>query len=323
MGKMIIGIDIGGTNVKIGLLNLEGDIVSKWEINTNKENKGKSIVDEIWTFISHNLSEMIVQNKIIGIGVGAPGFVNESTGKVYEAVNIGWTNFPLAKMLQEKAGLPVLVENDANIAALGEYWKGNRDRVDSLIIITLGTGVGGGIISDGEVLHGENGTAGEIGHIIVEPNGYPCNCGRKGCLDTIASATGIVRRAKDIISQDEMSALAKLYYSNNDKIDAKDIFDLAKKGDADCVEIITEIADSIGIALANAAAIVNPSTIIVGGGLSEAGEWFLDQIKLSFKKYSLTRIGDETRIELAKLGNDAGIIGAAYLVKKNLNRMKK
>ena len=143
-------------------------------------------MDDIWEFISYKLSEPLGQNRILGIGVGAPGFVNERTGKVYEAVNIGWKNLPLAKTLQEKAGIPVFVENDANIAALGEYWEGHGNQVENLIIITLGTGVGGGIISDGEILHGENGTAGEIGHIIVNPNGPLCNCGRNGCLDTIA-----------------------------------------------------------------------------------------------------------------------------------------
>ncbi|MEH7379018.1 ROK family glucokinase [Bacillus sp. JJ1533] len=314
MDKKIIGIDIGGTNVKIGLLNLQGDILKRWEIPTIR---GEEIITNIWESVLSNVSIDDVENNILGIGVGAPGFVEGETGIVFEAVNLSWKNFELGQLLSNKFSLPVIVENDANLAALGEYWKGAGDRVENLIFITLGTGVGSGIIANGAILNGENGTAGEIGHIIVEPKGYNCNCGRVGCLDTISSATGIVRQAKDKIKENPTSNLAR-YVQARGSLDAKDIFTQARSGDQDCVDILEYTSEMLGKALANAAAIINPSKIIIGGGVSQAGDQLLTITKKYFIKYSLGRIGDITNIEIAKLGNNAGIIGAAYLVNKAL-----
>jgi len=308
MKNKIIGIDIGGTAVKFGLLNLKGDILEKWEIATVR---GDEIIDSIYHSVLTKISSEEIQNHVLGIGVGAPGFIDQETG--VEAVNLGWKNFELSKRLQDKFAPPVSVENDANIAALGEYWKEKENRVTDLIFITLGTGVGSGIIANGSILKGVNGTAGEIGHTIVDYNGYQCNCGRVGCLDTISSATGIVRKAMDKIRENPASMLAD-FYSTHGSINSIDVFSLASKGDKDCIEIINYSAKMLGIALANTSAIINPSKILIGGGLSKAGDQLLDLVKLHFKHYSLNRIVDITKIELAKLGNDAGIIGAAYLV---------
>ncbi|WP_099361205.1 ROK family glucokinase [Fredinandcohnia onubensis] len=309
MDKQIIGIDIGGTNIKLGLLNVKGDILNRWEIPTVR---GKEI-KHIWESVLSKVSKNDIENNILGIGVGAPGFVDGDSGIVFEAVNLGWKNFELGKLLSTKFSLPVVVENDANLAALGEYWKGAGDRVENLIFITLGTGVGSGIIANGSILNGENGTAGEIGHIIVDPNGYPCNCGRVGCLDTISSATGIVRQAKEKVKENPSCSLAH-YLNTRGSIDAKDIFTQARNGDPDCIDILEYTAEMLGKALANAAAIINPSKIIIGGGVSQAGEQLLNLTKKYFIQYSLGRIGEVTNIEIAKLGNNAGIIGAAYLV---------
>lgn len=318
LSKQIIGIDIGGTKVKIGLLDIRGNIQSKWDIHTNTNNNGAFIVDEIWESI---LSKSVIEDdqEILGIGIGAPGFVDAKTGTVHEAVNIGWENFELGKRFEKKTNLPVFVENDANLAALGENWKGAGGLVDDLIVITLGTGVGSGIVSNGEVLQGVSGTAGEIGHIIVDPNGNLCNCGRIGCLDTIASANGIVRNAKNVITKDPTSELAKFYHKNNE-ITSKDIFVLASQANEDCIQIIDWVADALGTALANAATILNPSKILIGGGLSKAGDLFLNKIKKSFLEYSLDRIGEATQIGFAELENDAGITGAAFLVYKELQK---
>lgn len=318
MGKQIIGIDIGGTKVKIGLLDVQGNIHSKWDINTNIINNGAFIVDEIWESI---LSKSVMKNnqEILGIGIGAPGFVDAKTGIVHEAVNIGWENFELGRRFNEKTNLPVFVENDANLAALGENWKGAGGLVDDLIVVTLGTGVGSGIVSNGEVIQGVNGTAGEIGHIIVDPHGRLCNCGRIGCLDTIASANGIVRYAENVILKNPTGELAKIYQKNN-KITSKDIFVLASQDNEDCIQIIDWVADALGIAFANAATILNPSKILIGGGLSKAGDIFLNKIKKSFLKYSLARIGEVTQLDFAELENDAGITGAAYLVYTRLQK---
>ncbi|MBS4206643.1 ROK family glucokinase [Bacillus sp. FJAT-50079] len=314
MSETIIGIDIGGTTVKIGFLNMQGDIIHKWEIETNKERQGFYIIDEIWNSVSSKITEFQITN-ILGIGVGAPGFVDKTTGIVYEAVNIGWKDFELGKELEKRSGLPVYVENDVNLVALAENWMGSGNKAKDLIAITLGTGVGSGVIANGEILNGMNGTAGEIGHIIADPEGYACNCGRVGCLDTIASATGIVNQAMDKIAENPESGLAALYHKQG-ILDAKDVFDLAKKGDTISESVINRTADILGFLIANAATMINPSKIIIGGGVSKAGEQLLQPVTRAFQKYSLPRISDKCTIEIAKLGNDAGMIGAAYLVEQ-------
>ncbi|MEN2765987.1 ROK family glucokinase [Ornithinibacillus xuwenensis] len=316
--NVIVGVDIGGTTVKIGFIKSNGEIITKWEIHTNTDSAGTSIVDDIWNAISHRAKELSIhQGEFLGIGVGAPGFIDSKNGYVYEAVNIGWRDFELSDYLSRKSGLPVFAENDANIAVLGENWLGAGHNSNDVIAITLGTGVGGGVIAGGNILNGVNGTAGEIGHITVDPNGYPCNCGRRGCLETIASATGIVRQAMKIIENDSASKLAEVYHENG-TLSAKDIFALAELGDQDSMKIIEHIADVIGLVIANMTATLNPSKILIGGGVSKAGDQLLSPIRNAFNKYALPRASEACELSLAELGNDAGIIGAAYLVKQQL-----
>ncbi|WP_164668612.1 ROK family glucokinase [Virgibacillus doumboii] len=321
MEKNIIGIDVGGTTVKIGIINNDGNILDKWEIPTNKADNGAFILTDIWNSINQKIAAgQLQKDDIAGIGVGAPGFIEEETGNVYEAVNIGWKNIEMARELKTISGLPVFVQNDANIAVLGENWKGAGDQSKNLIAITLGTGVGGGIIANGTILNGENGTAGEIGHITVDPEGYPCNCGREGCLETICSATGMVRQAMNKIDQHPDSTLASLYRKNGN-ITTKDIFDLAKNDETHCKDIIEHTADVLGFVIANLATLVNPSKILIGGGVSKAGDQFIDMIDNYFCKYALKRVSDVCDVKIAQLGNDAGIIGAAFLVKQKLENI--
>jgi len=318
--ELIIGVDIGGTSVKVGLINYDGEIVYKWEIPTNKDHQGRGIVDDVWNSITETLSKQNIGKRIIGIGVGAPGFVNRKTGIVEEAVNIGWKNFELRDAFHHLSDLPVFIENDANLAALAENWQGRGEQSEDAMFITLGTGVGGGIIVNGEIMNGVNGTAAELGHILVDLNGSRCNCGRTGCLETIASATGIVRQSMDEVSNNPNGALA-YHYKRHGKLEAKDVFNLAEDGDMASENIIDKTMDVLGLAIANTAVIINPSQIIIGGGVSKAGERLLSKINRSFKKYALPRIIECCELRLAELGNDAGIIGAAYLVKKGLNNM--
>jgi len=311
MEEIIIGIDIGGTTVKIGFLKRNGDILYKWEIPTNKENHGM-IVEEIWQSIqTHMKKQGITIEHIASIGVGVPGFVDRESGLVYKGTNIGWENYELKKQLTSLADVPVFVENDANMAALGENFKGSGNQASNLIFVTLGTGVGGGIIVNGNIMSGENGTAGEIGHITIEPDGYACNCGQQGCLETIASATGMVRQAMEKISENPTSELAQIYHQHGD-ITTKEIFELASVGDTFCKQIIARTTDILGAVLADLAVIINPSQIIIGGGLSKAGEPLLTPIKYSFQKHALSRVSDVCEIKVAALGNDAGIIGACH-----------
>lgn len=321
MKKTIIGVDIGGTTVKIGFVTQNGDIITKWEIPTNIVDNGKNIIEEVWTSIKNELeNNKITKEEILGVGIGAPGFIDDSTGFVYSAVNIGWNNFALAQEFKKISQLPVFAANDANVAALGENWKGAGQQANNLLAITLGTGVGGGVIVNGNIISGENGTAGEIGHITVDTDGDACNCGRIGCLETVTSATGIVRQAKKKISENPNSELTKYYSASNKDLTAKDIFERAKVGDILCIEIIEHTTDVLGFVIANVATVINPSKILIGGGVAAAGQDFIAQIENKFKKYALERISSICVVTSAKLGNDAGLIGAASLVKKHIQK---
>ncbi|WP_100010658.1 ROK family glucokinase [Lentibacillus sediminis] len=318
MSKQVIGIDIGGTTVKIGMLSDSGDILDKWEIPTKKEKGGAGITADIWQSITaHMAASGTDKTDILGMGVGAPGFIDGETGFVYEAVNVGWKDFPLAEKLKQDSGLPVFVINDANIAVLGENWRGAGNQAKNVIAITLGTGVGGGIIANGQILNGENGMAGEIGHITVELGGHLCNCGRRGCLETVASATGMVRQAMHEAKEAPVSLLAARLRERGE-ITSKDIFELAEMGDQASQQIIDRTADVLGLVLANMGAMINPSKILIGGGVSKAGEQLIDAIRIAFEKYALARVSAICDIKAAQLGNDAGIIGGAFLVEQKL-----
>ena len=318
MENIILGIDIGGTFIKIGLINESGKILHKWEIPTNTKDQGVHIVPDIWQSTKVQLKQSnISEANLIGIGIGVPGFVHPETNIVENAVNIGWQQFDLIDTFKQLTNLPVYVANDANIAALGENWQGAGEQAKNLLAVTLGTGVGGGIIVNGSLLVGENGTAGEIGHITVDPQGGLCNCGRRGCLETIASATGIVHQAKNIIQKHPGSKLAEVVRTTGE-ITAKDVFDLAKQNDEFALNIIHRTLDILGFVIANIATMINPEKIIIGGGVSKAGSFLTEILEHYFKQYALPRLYEICTITEAKLGNDAGMIGAAYLVKENL-----
>lgn len=318
--NVIVGVDIGGTTVKIGLLSNSGQIIEKWEIPTKKSEQGTEVIDDIWSSVVGRLKEHSINlETVLGIGIGAPGFIDSENGYVFEAVNIGWKDFKLTDYMSSKSGLPVYIENDANIAVLGENWLGTGDQANDVIAVTLGTGVGGGIIASGKILNGVNGTAGEIGHITVDPDGYRCNCGRKGCLETIASATGIARQAIELANEKPTSQLYKVYQSKQ-TITSKDVFELAASGDQDSIAIVNHTASVIGLVLANLAVTLNPSKILIGGGVSKAGDAILQPIKKYFTKYALPRTSEACELRIAELGNDAGIVGAAYLVKISVNQ---
>ncbi|GIP61643.1 glucokinase [Virgibacillus pantothenticus] len=320
MEQIIIGMDIGGTTAKLGLISDIGDIIYKWEVPTNTDGGGQHIVDDIWNSVSQKLQELqYKQDQVLGIGVGAPGFIEDKTGFVYEAVNIGWKNYPLGEFLTERSKLPVFVENDANVAALGENWRGAGNQVANLIAITLGTGVGGGIIANGRVVSGEAGIGGEIGHVIVDLNGSNCNCGRKGCLETIASATGIARQAIEKAQSSPESGLAKILAANG-SLTSKDVFQLAEEDDSEAKEIVAYTMDVLGMAIANMCVTLSPAKVLIGGGVSKAGQPLLTAIEKAFVRYALPKISENCELKFAQLGNDAGIIGAAFLVKQKLEK---
>ncbi|MFZ3588142.1 ROK family glucokinase [Bacillus sp. DJP31] len=317
--KWLVGIDLGGTTIKMAFITVEGEITHKWEIPTDLSNDGENITSHIASAIEEKLQQLgETKDVLAGIGMGAPGPVQMDTGLIYEAVNIGWKDYPLKKHLEEATGLPAFVDNDANIAALGEMWKGAGGGATNVIVVTLGTGVGGGIIANGEVIHGANGAGGEIGHITSIPvNGAPCNCGKSGCLETIASATGIVRQAMEMVNQHPESSL---FLKKDSKISAKDVFDAARKNDPLSLKVIDQTAFHLGLALANLANGVNPEKIVLGGGVSRAGDLLLAPVKEYFQKFTFPRVAIGAEISIATLGNDAGVIGGAWLVKSNTGK---
>ncbi|MBU8905735.1 ROK family glucokinase [Desertibacillus haloalkaliphilus] len=314
--KWLVGVDVGGTTTKMAFITEIGDIVKKWEINTNTKDAGKHITTEIANSITEQLQTLGQQKQmLIGIGVGAPGFIDMETGFIYKAVNIGWENFPLKDELEQATGLPVIVDNDANIAAVGEMWRGAGDKAEHLLCVTLGTGVGGGVIVNGEILHGVNGMAGEIGHLTsIAEGGAPCNCGKTGCLETIASATGISRLAKEGIEKQKDSLL----YTVNERkgeISAKDVFEAAKGGDELAIEVVKSVSLHLGLAIANLANALNPEKIVIGGGVSNAGDILLTHVQDAFQRFALSRAQEGVEVTIATLGNDAGVIGGAFLAK--------
>jgi glucokinase len=319
--QWIVGVDLGGTTTKLAFINLNGEILYKWEIPTDNSNEGQNITTNIANAIDQKLVELKVQKtKLIGIGMGAPGPIDYETGVVLNVVNLGWKdNFPLQESLHSLTGLPVAIENDANCAALGEMWNGAGKGTSDLVCVTLGTGVGGGVIANGNIVRGINGAAGEIGHITSIPfGGAPCNCGKSGCLETIASATGIVRLAETELSKPESQGQLAVVFAENGKVTAKDVFDCARNDDELAKKILNEVTFHLGFALANIANTLNPEMIVLGGGVSRAGDILLDLVIANFSKYTFSAARDSTHLSLAILGNDAGVIGAAWLIKNKL-----
>ncbi|MBG9543030.1 ROK family glucokinase [Cytobacillus firmus] len=315
--KWLVGVDLGGTTTKLAFINYYGEIIHKWEIPTDNSEEGKNITINIAKAIDHKLEELdLNKDKIIGIGMGAPGPVNLATGVVYNTVNLGWKdNYPLKDLLEVETSLPVIIDNDANCAALGEMWKGAGNGAKDLVCVTLGTGVGGGVIANGDIVQGVSGAAGEIGHITSIPvGGAQCNCGKTGCLETIASATGIVRQALENLESGGEGALSQLYKEHG-FITAKDVFDSARNGDETSLLVVNNTAMHLGLALANIANMLNPEKIVLGGGVSRAGDILLKPVISNFIKFAFPRVKESTVIDIATLGNDAGVIGAAWLAK--------
>lgn len=310
MGKYCFGIDVGGTSVKCGLFQTDGVLVEKWEIPTRKENNGEAILPDIAKAILDKMKERgLDKAEVDGVGIGVPGPVNEQ-GEVPCAVNLYWGFKAVAKEMTELTGLPAKAGNDANVAALGEAWKGAAAGAKNVIMVTLGTGVGGGIIIDGKILAGAHGAGGEIGHAAVDhAEEEECNCGNRGCLEQYASATGIVRVAKRVLAATEEDSVLRSFY----KLSAKNVLDAYKDGDKVAGDIMDQVGEILGSTLAVFACVTDPEAIVIGGGVSKAGQPLIDCIEKYYKKHAFSAC-KETPIILANLGNDAGIYGCARMV---------
>ena len=328
------GIDIGGTSVKIGLLDRKGNLLKKWEIHSRTEQEGAEILPDISESLSGFLKEENIDlQQVLGMGIGVPAPV-KADGIVENTVNLGWKYKEVKKEMEQRTGIRTVVGNDANLAALGEMWKGAGNQEKNLLMVTLGTGVGGGLIVDGVPATGANGAAGEIGHICMNPlEQETCGCGNHGCLEQYASATGIARLARRKLEADDRdSVLRKKGLAENkskvgenhdvpdrsERITAKDVFDGVKAGDALCEEIAEEFGRYLGTGLSMVTAVTDPSVIVIGGGVSKAGDILLDYIRGPYREHAFQK-AKNVRFAIASLGNDAGIYGAAKLMLQELD----
>ncbi|HEM6211947.1 TPA: ROK family glucokinase [Streptococcus suis] len=319
MAKKIIGIDLGGTSVKLAILTTEGEIQEKWSIKTNILDEGSHIVPDIIDSIQQRLeTHGLTKDDFLGIGMGSPGVVDSEVGTVIGAYNLNWKTLQLVKEQFESAlGLPFFIDNDANVAALGEQWVGAGNNNPNVVFMTLGTGVGGGVIAAGNLIRGVKGAGGELGHITVDFDApFACTCGKKGCLETVASATGIVNLSRRYADKYAGDAKLKQMIDDGQDVTAKDVFDLAKEGDDLALIVYRHFSEYLGVACANIAAVLNPAYIVLGGGVSAAGDFLLDGVRKVFAENSFPQIKESTEIVLATRGNDAGVLGAASLVLK-------
>ena len=303
------GVDLGGTTVKIAFFDEQGTMISKWEIPTVTAGGGKQILPDIAASIRQYIEQKTIDPaSIIGVGIGVPGPVS-SKGVVNKCINLGWGVFNIAEELSRLVGFPVKAGNDANVAALGEFWKGGGQGCDNMVFVTLGTGVGGGIVVEGRLLHGAHGSGAEIGHLVLKRDEtIPCNCGKYGCVEQYCSATGIVRLAKE--AMEGVSELSRLHRAN--PLTCKDIFDAGKAGDPLALQVLNQYYAYLGEFLANICCVVDPDVVVLGGGVSKAGQMLLDGTRPYFDQY-VFHAASGARFALASLGNDAGAYGALKL----------
>ena len=308
--KYGFGVDLGGTTVKIAYFNEEGQMLCNWEIPTRTEEAGRYILPDIAAAVLGYLEvNNIPQEDVIGIGLGVPGPVSRK-GVVNRCINLGWGVFNVNETLGALTGFPVVAGNDANVAALGECWKGGGQGYDSIVMATLGTGVGGGIVIDGKVLYGAHGSSGEIGHLVLNKDEtIPCGCGKYGCVEQYCSATGIVRTARRYLNRSvQPSSLREI-----ENLTCKDIFEAGAAGDALANEILEQVYDHLAEFLSDVCCVVDPEMVVIGGGVSKAGEPLINGISRHMHKYLFHSI-QGLKFSPATLGNDAGAYGAFKLI---------
>jgi len=308
--KFGFGVDLGGTTVKIAYFDETGEMLEKWEIPTDRAENGKNILPDIAKSIKNYLQEKAIDPVlIVGIGMGVPGAVLPD-GTVNKCINLGWGVFNIEKELSSLTGFPVKAGNDATVAAMGECWKGGGQGCENMVFATLGTGVGGGIVVGGKVIHGVHGAGGEIGHLVLNRDETEvCGCGKRGCVEQYCSATGIVRLAKRHLAATEEACSLR----NLENLTCKDVFDAGAAGDQVALEILEQVYRYLGEFLADVCCVTDPEVIVLGGGVSRAGQPLLEGAKKYYQKYVFHAARD-TRITLATLGNDAGAYGAFKLV---------
>ena len=313
MKEYAFGIDLGGTTAKIGLFTTSGALLEKWEVATDTSHAGEHILENLAAAVLDKMKEKSIQpEQVEGVGIGVPGPVLDSSIVPIVCANLGgWGERNVSAQLSGLLdGLNVLVGNDANVAALGEIWMGAAKGAKNAVMVTLGTGVGGGVVVNGKVIDGVHGAGGEIGHITVNRHETAvCGCGKRGCLEQYSSATGVVRCMKKLLDENPDTPCVL----RGTEFAAKDVFDAARNGDALAAREVDEMSDTLGMALANIASTVDPEAFLVGGGVARAGDVLFAPLNKHFQEYAFKSCR-ETPIKQASLGNDAGIYGAVRLI---------
>jgi len=317
METRYIGVDLGGTSAKIGVVDGEGKLLKHTEVPTYGEGP-----EPVLQRVVEAARELTTQSgaswdQVVGIGMGLPGFLDLERGVIKRLTNLPWENVPIVERLETLCRRPVRIDNDANVAALGESWSGAGAGVDDMVAITLGTGVGGGVIAGGRLIHGISNAAGEIGHVCVEPGGARCGCGQRGCLETISSATGIVRLAREALEKGESTSLAET--SQTGELTARDVFQAAERGDAVASRVVQTAVDALARVMAMVTVVLNPARFVIGGGVARAGDTLFQPLEHAYRKHVLPSAAEGVEIVPAKLGNNAGIIGAAGLIARREN----
>ncbi|UBH07696.1 ROK family glucokinase [Macrococcus armenti] len=314
---MILAADIGGTTCKLGIVDNDLNIIKKWEIVTNTEDNGTHILKNVYdSFVKHLETVNLKIEDCAGVGLGVPGPVDFESGTINGAINLNWHGkINIKSQFETLSGLPVYVDNDANVATLGEKFKGAGRNEADVVCVTLGTGVGGGAISNHQLVHGATGAAGEFGHITVDTKQrFACNCGKRGCLETVASATGVVNLTYYYYEELQFETVLKDAIQEK-SLQAKMVFDAAKDGDEFALYVIKKVAKHLAFAFSIISVMTNPKYIIIGGGVSRAGQFLVDHIETYYKTMTFAPAAESTKIVTAALGNDAGMIGAAGLIK--------
>lgn len=308
---MYIGIDLGGTNIAGGLVTDSGVILNKLSVPTGRERGSDAVIEDIYRVVDALLKDNKSGEDVKGIGIGIPGIADPHTGEVIVCVNLNWYNVPLRAKLAEKTSLPVYIDNDATVAGVAEFQVAQEGKYKDAIILTLGTGVGGGVLVDGKVVSGHHGIGSELGHMLIGESLYTCNCGRNGCLETFASSTAIIHYAKYLIQSGRTSTMMDAVSGDLDKISGEVIFSAAKAGDAVAEEVVDRLVTYLSRGIMNIVCTLDPEIVFLGGGLSMAGPFLLDKVNAALDGLKYFKATPYAKVEIAKFKNDAGIIGAA------------
>lgn len=308
---MYIGIDLGGTNIAGGLVDHKGNIVEKMSIPTGRERGSDAVIEDIYKVVEALMKSDAVKEPVLGVGIGIPGIADPHTGEVIACVNLNWYNVPLKAKLSDKINVPIFIDNDATVAGVAEFQVAQEGKYKNAVMLTLGTGVGGGILIDGKVIAGHHGIGSELGHMIVGEGMYQCGCGRMGCLETFASSTAIIHYAKYLISSGKNSIMNDMVQGNLENISGEIIFNAAKNGDAVANGVVNRLVKYLSIGIMNIVCTIDPEVIFLGGGISMAGDFLLDKIHAELETLKYFKATPHAKVEIAKFKNDAGIIGAA------------